>query len=109
MTDQTPPINWRITTQPSTEAEREAAQKMGANGISTFLNIMGWVNVAGGVLCAALLGGEGSAGGAILAFLGCATAAAVLFALADTLTFTRAGALFTIRSRVEAATRNHEQ
>lgn len=82
---------------------------MGANGISTFLNVTGWVNVAGGVLCAALLGGEGSAGVAILAFLGCATAAAVLFALADTLTFTRKGALFTIRSRVEAATRNLEQ
>ena len=84
----------------STKAEREAAHGIGANNLSTFLWCVGCLQVFGALVVGIVLMGEDVVVG-LAAFLGCSASGALLFAVAEILTYVRAGTILTIRSRHE--------
>ena len=84
----------------STKAEREAAHGIGANNLSTFLVCVGCLQVFGALVGGIALLGDNDVVG-LAALLGCSAAGAMLFAVAEILTYQRAGTILIIRSRHE--------
>ena len=87
----------------STKAEREAAHGIGANNLSTVLLCVGYfqvfVSVIGGIAIIGLT--EGNAEVGLATILSGIIVGVLLFAVADILTYVRAGTILTIRSRHE--------
>ena len=87
----------------STKAEREAAHGIGANNLSTFLVCVGCLQVFGSVMGGIAVIGltEGNTEVGLVTIFSGISVGALLFAVAEILTYVRAGTILTIRSRHE--------
>ena len=89
----------RLRVQPATADERMAVRELGRNGLSGFLGVVAWINAVICVLLAVvLLDGDAPLAAVAVVLVG-AFQCAILFAVADILTFGLASALFSLRVR----------